>query len=276
MVMELIHQKFRKHYSGPQQGRALCRVPGNSFSPSSWQLGSVSDILLGYFYVASYNNNNDDNNNVFSFFCGRPRPSTSHRWSLWLTHLIFSHIKLVWNVLLEIMVRALWGILEQPIGPPGTGQTEGTKSEGRIQRKCVFRRREVCIHLIICVFQHVVREPDGVHSHHSEFLDFLQSLLVIFCHHFSLPLCPSFLPSFSLLSEVLYLFHGPSKHLTVSVFPHYSPIVILSRPLCLSHQATFSLPVWTISCSVHVRKKTFCCSVTITLLLILSHTDDAT
>lgn len=152
MIVEIRYQKFRKHYSGPQQDRLLCRVPGNSLSPSSWQLGSVSDILLGYFYVASNDNNSDDNNNVFSYFCGRPHPSTSHRWSLWLTHLIFSHIKLVWNVLLEIMVRALWGILEQPMRPPGTGQTEGTKSERRIQRKCVFRRREVCIHLIICVF----------------------------------------------------------------------------------------------------------------------------
>lgn len=36
--------------------------------------------------------------------------------------------------------------------PPETGQTEGTKSERKIQRKCVFRRREVCIHLIIGVF----------------------------------------------------------------------------------------------------------------------------
>lgn len=203
MVVEMVYHKFGKHYPGPKQDRVLCRVPRNSLSPTSWQLGSVSDILLGQFYVASNNNNNDDNNNVFSYFCGRPHPSTSHRWSLWLTHLIFSHIKLVWNVLLEIMVRALWGILEQPMRPPGTGQTEGTKSERRIQRKCVFRRREVCVYILLSVSsQHFVKEPDGVHSHHSEFLDFLQSSLVIFCHHFSLPFCPSFLPSFSLLPWV--------------------------------------------------------------------------
>lgn len=100
-------------------------------------------------------------------------------------------------------MRALWGILEQPMRPPGTGQTEGTRSERRIQRKCVFRRHEVCVYILLSVSsQHFVKEPDGVHSHHSEFLDFLQSSLVIFCHHFSLPLCPSFLPSFSLLPWV--------------------------------------------------------------------------
>lgn len=179
-------------------------MPRNLLLPSSWQLGSMSDILLGYFYIAS--NNNNDNNCVFSYFYGRPHSSTSHRWSLWLTHLIFSHIKLVWNVLLEIMVRALWGILEQAMRPPGTGQTEGKKvREG--YRGSVCLRDMKCVYILLSVsFQHFVKEPDGVHSHHSEFLDFLQSLLVIFCHHFSLPPCPYFLLSFYNLPLVLFSF----------------------------------------------------------------------
>lgn len=125
---------------------------------------------------------------LFSYFCGGPHPPASHRWSLWLTHLIFSHIKLVWNVLLEIMVRALWGILEQPTKPPGTGQTEGTSSKRRTEEVCVCLGDGQCVYILLSVSsRHFVKQPDGFHSHHSEFLDFLQSLLVIFCHHFSLP-----------------------------------------------------------------------------------------
>lgn len=56
-----------------------------------------------------------------------------------------------WSVCLERWARALWGILDQAMRPPGTGQAERGEwdRERRRQRDSVCI--SVCVHPIICV-----------------------------------------------------------------------------------------------------------------------------
>lgn len=73
-----------------------------------------------------------------------------------LALLTFSHVKLVsMKCMLGDDGRELFGgsILDQAMRPPGTGQAE-----------------RVCMCVLLSVSpQRFVKEPDGVHSHHSEF-----------------------------------------------------------------------------------------------------------
>lgn len=97
--------------------------------------------------------------------------------------------------------RALWGILDQAMRPPGTGQAEQWERDW----DRTHQGERECVHVLLSVSpQHFVKEPDGVYSHHSEFWRLPAAtscylLSPIKCHFLPPPLRPSSPPpSFSL------------------------------------------------------------------------------